>query len=108
MKYIINKILFWINQFFKLIKLLRTFLLRKFIEMYQKGPYKVIPIPIQDRLRKIWKKHYKIIKPTIYFLLSLAKRVSSKPIMRAMSTVDHKRISVMYLMFRLCARITSV
>jgi len=36
------------------------------------------------------------------------KRISSKPIMRAMSTVDHKRISVMYLMFRLCARITRV
>ena len=108
MKYILNQIGFITSQFFKLLKLIRTFLLRKFIEMYQKGPYKTIPMPIQNGLSFIWKRYYAYLKPTIYFLLSLAKRVSSKPIMRAMSTVDHKRIRVMYLMFRLCARITRV
>ena len=108
MKYLLNQVSFVWNTSFKLLKLLRTFLLRKFIEMYQKGPYKTIPMPIQNGLRFIWKRYYYYLKPTIYFLLSLAKRVSSKPIMRAMSTVDHKRIRVMYLMFRLCARITRV
>ena len=96
------------TNFIKLLKLIRTFLLRNFVEMYQKGPYKTIPLPIQNSLRVLWNKYGYILKPIIIFILNLAKKISSKPIMRAMSTVDHKRIRVMYLMFRLCARITSV
>lgn len=50
MKYLLNQISYIITQFFKLLKLIRTFLLRKFIEMYQKGPYETIPMPIQNGL----------------------------------------------------------
>ena len=53
MKYLLNQISFIITQSFKLLKLIRTFLLRKFVEMYQKGPYKTIPMPIQNGLSSI-------------------------------------------------------
>jgi len=37
----------------KLIRLIRTFLLRNFVELYQKGPYEAIPKPIQNILKII-------------------------------------------------------
>ena len=91
----------------KLLKLIRVYITRKCLELYQQGD-NVIPQNVKNILYKIWVFSKPVLKPTIIFMLSIAKRVSSKPIMRAMSTVDHKRIRVMYLMFRLCARIMSV
>lgn len=41
-------------------------------------------------------------------VIKITKKITSRPFMRAMSTVDHKRIRVMYLMFRLCASVMRV
>lgn len=53
-----------------------------------------------------------ILLKDIPFLQAFLTRTNSfikiKPFMRAMSTVDHKRIRVMYLLFRLFARIMRV
>ena len=56
----------------------------------------------------VWPYLKPYLKPFIKAMIIVGKKVTSKPFMRAMSTVDHKRIRVMYLMFRLFARIMRV
>lgn len=80
------------------------------------GDSPVLSIFIKDQL----KKNYKLfadkvaqemlhIDPTVLkFIAKYEKYFTPKPLMRAMSTVDHKRIRVMYLLFRLFARIMRV
>lgn len=72
------------------------------------GVYLLIPKPLQMFLKGIWWMWGHYLKDPIKFLLRVSKGISSKPLMRAMSTVDHKRISVMYLMFSLFARLIRV
>lgn len=57
---------------------------------------------------QVWPHIKPVAKPIIIFLIKVGKQVTCKPIMRAMSTIDHKQISLMYLLFRLFARIMRV
>lgn len=90
---------------FTLITLARLTLVEKLLIFYK--DFKIPQIWV-TRFHKIWPHIKPIAKPIIIGLITISKRVTSKPIMRAMSTVDHKRISVMYLLFRLFSRIMSV
>ena len=93
----------------KILKLTQLFIVNNLREMHEKGIYLIIPKSIQKWIyNNIWNKYSGKLKPAIIFILKILKRISSKPLMRAMSTVDHKRIRVMYLMFSLCARLMRV
>ena len=90
---------------FNLINLAKAYLLDLFLSFIRdfKMPLKLISL-----FHKYWPTLKPFLKPFIVSILWLSKRVTSRPFMRAMSTVDHKRIRVMYLIFSLFARIMRV
>ena len=90
---------------FNLINLCRLFIVEAFLDLISsfKMPKKVIKL-----FHIVWPYLKPYLKPFIQAMIIISKKVTSQPFMRAMSTVDQKRIRVMYLMFRLFTRIMRV
>ena len=53
MKLILNTMNYLLTTIKKLLKLIKLILLRNLIEIYQKGPYEIIPYSIQNQLKKL-------------------------------------------------------